>query len=268
VESFSGEESCRGGIDELLDVDVELSFSVEICSQNACVKPRQKKTRKSPTSLVYCLAMVVSMCILILFSMMQRMASQTTLHDLMSALLKAEFEQDMVLEGVVDMHGHHLSALGVLPVERKILGTLYTQLLNKRVKFLVEIMKGAHVIVEQDDGWYYDKFRNLSSSTYARISSHFSSEQQYAIPQGYMLDTLLTGKTSGQDSWFQLEGANWDPFYRPFDSFVHVLNYIEYRIRGVQIGPLGTSVHTDKNPLRIPFSAFQSTRQFASDSTA
>ncbi|ETW08752.1 hypothetical protein H310_01270 [Aphanomyces invadans] len=204
-------------------------------------------------SLFYTLAAVVVACVLLLFSMMQRMTLDATLHDLMNAFVNADFVPNAVSQGIVELRIPESRAVQPIDIERQLLGTLFTQLVSRKQKLMMEIVKGAHVVVENDQGRFYELFKSISTSTYSRISSHFSNNVQYSVPQGYLLDTLLTGTTSNNDSWFQFEGANWDPLGRPLDSLIHCLNYIEYKIRGVQVGPLGTSMHTDRNPLRIPF---------------
>ncbi|OQS02623.1 hypothetical protein THRCLA_05027 [Thraustotheca clavata] len=226
--------------------------------EDGCENKRTKKNRRrshhhhgSLKVLFYLLAVIVVASALILFSALQRMTLDSTLYALMNAMLNAEFNVSDI--DLVDMHIPQVRNVDTIAVERIILGTLYTQLVNKHGKVLMEIMKGAHVIVENDQGRYYELFKNISCTTYSRISSHYSIDVQYAVPQGPLLDTLLTGRTVTNDSWFQFEGANWDPIDRPIDSMLHVLNYVEYKIRGVQIGPLGTSKHTDRNPLLIPF---------------
>ncbi|KAG9416562.1 hypothetical protein AC1031_000961 [Aphanomyces cochlioides] len=203
-------------------------------------------------SLFYTLSVVVVGCALLLFSMLQRMTLDTTLHDLMNSFVNADFIPHPT-RGIVELRIHESRMVQPIDIERELLGTLFTQVLNRQRKLMMEVVKGAHVIIENDNGRFYELFKTISSDTYSRISSHYSNDVQYGVPQGALLDTLLTGTTSANDSWFQFEGANWDPFQRPVDSFLHCLNYIEYKIRGVQVGPLGTSSHTDRNPLRIPF---------------
>ncbi|KAF0682756.1 Aste57867_25159 [Aphanomyces stellatus] len=204
-------------------------------------------------SLFYTLAVVVVACALLLFSMLQRMTLDATLHDLMNAFVNADFVPHPTKDDLVELRVPESRVVQPIDIERQLLGTLFTKLLDRKRKLMMEVVKGAHVIVENDQGRYYELFKTISTTTYSRISSHFSIDVQYAVPQGYLLDTLLTGTTSHNDSWFQFEGANWDPFERPVDSVIHCLNYIEYKIRGVQVGPLGTSLHTDSNPLRIAF---------------
>ncbi|EQC36873.1 hypothetical protein SDRG_05703 [Saprolegnia diclina VS20] len=225
--------------------------------QEAAPKPRRRRHHHHHGSLkllFYLLSTIVVASALILFSALQRMTLESTLYSLMNTMLTAEYyvpTEDRT--GLVDMTIAPARNVATIDVERIILATLYTQLLNKHSKVLMEIVKGAHVIVENDQGAYYELFRNITATTYTRISSHASIVSQYAVPQGPLLETLLTGVTAEKHSWFQFEGANWDPIDRPFDSILHVLNYLEYKVRGVQIGPLGTSLHTDRNPLRIRF---------------
>ncbi|CAM9639240.1 unnamed protein product [Chrysoparadoxa australica] len=117
---------------------------------------------------------------------------------------------------------------------------------------LNEMFMGANLVMEGDGGWYYDWFLRMDEA-YQRTSSHYSSKQTYGVPEGAVLRTLLTGLDPFQNTWFQLEGANWNLLRHPIDSIAHAINYIEYKVGGVQIGPMGTSKHTDSNPLRVTF---------------
>ena len=139
-------------------------------------------------------------------------------------------------------------------MERQLLGTIYQHVLHENVTALVHVLQGAHVVVQGDHGQLYQAFRKIGHVT-ERISSHASSAPQYALSPNHYLVTLLVGKTidSSYDTWFQFEGAAWDPFHHPLDSAIHIFNYIEYKIRGVQVGPFGTSKYTEDNPLVIGF---------------
>ncbi|KDO32929.1 hypothetical protein SPRG_02622 [Saprolegnia parasitica CBS 223.65] len=238
--------------------DVVAPLTVDVSpAQEAAPKPRRRRRHHhhhgSLKLLFYLLSTIVVASALILFSALQRMTLESTLYSLMNTMLTAEYYAPTDDGGLIDMTMAPAREVATIDVERIILATLYTQLLNKHSKVLMEIVKGAHVIVENDHGTYYELFRNITATTYTRISSHASIVSQYAVPQGPLLETLLTGVTAEKHSWFQFEGANWDPIDRPIDSILHVLNYLEYKVRGVQIGPLGTSLHTDRNPLRIRF---------------
>jgi len=119
--------------------------------------------------------------------------------------------------------------------------------------------RGAHTVVDNDGGWYHDFFTRLKGA-YPRMSSHVSVLQQYGVPEGSTLETLLTGglrassaESGGVETWFQLEGAQWNPFHRPWQSVLHMLNYVQYKLTGRNVGPLGTSKYTDRDPLVVPF---------------
>lgn len=75
----------------------------------------------------------------------------------------------------------------------------------------------------------------------------------YGVPEGSVLRTMLTGRNHDGDTWFQFEGANWNPFGRPLESVMHAINYVQYMVTAKQVGPLGASIYTDRNPLRVAF---------------
>jgi hypothetical protein len=121
-----------------------------------------------------------------------------------------------------------------------------------------------------------------------RASSHRSVAPQYGVPEGKLLrvsgeakseraslfsrarflpldrrradgwcaQTVLVGEAdkTTHDTWFQFEANPWDPWHLPLDSFMHMFNYLQYLFTGYQIGPLGSSNHTDSNPLAIEYS--------------
>lgn len=85
------------------------------------------------------------------------------------------------------------------------------------------------------------------------MSSHHSIVPMYGVPEGSVLRTMLTGRNRDGDTWFQFEGANWNPFGRPLESVMHAINYVQYMVTAKQVGPLGASIFTDQNPLRVAF---------------
>lgn len=95
----------------------------------------------------------------------------------------------------------------------------------------------------------------------------------YGIPEGQVLRTMLTGRNHDGDTWFQFEGANWAPFERPAESWVHAVNYLQYMVTGRQVGPLGDSIHTDSRPIFVAFDGCTDSRrllfrQFEKDNPA
>lgn len=148
-------------------------------------------------------------------------------------------------------------------LERQLIGTLYMSLVRQNTTLLRDIFTGAHVLITGDQGHYFHLFRQLghrgdnAARVYDRGSSHYSAVTQYGItsdgPSSARLTTLLVGKSATLDTWFQFEGASWDPLFHPLSSVFHVMNYLEYAVTKTQIGPLGTSEHTEDFPLVIPY---------------
>merc|ERR1712083_570328 len=74
---------------------------------------------------------------------------------------------------------------------------------------------------------------------------------QFGIPEGKIINTVLIGTLGAKDTWFQLEGAQWDPFHDVPNSVKHCIDWAMYFLSGRQMGPLGSSIYTDKNPLIV-----------------
>ncbi|CAM9816881.1 unnamed protein product [Ectocarpus sp. 12 AP-2014] len=117
---------------------------------------------------------------------------------------------------------------------------------------LEEMLKGANVVISGDSGWFYRWFESMQDA-YARTCSHFSTRSTLGIPEGTVLRTVLTGTDMYEDSWFQLEGAAWRPFRHPIDAVRHGFNFMQYKLRQSQVGPLGKSTHTDLHPMMVTF---------------
>lgn len=132
-------------------------------------------------------------------------------------------------------------------LENPLLGFLYAQVVNKNRGEMAQILQGAHVCVTDTEGSFYDFFKHLPG-VWTRISSHQSDREQFGIPEGRVISTVLVG-TLNNSTWFQLEADPWDPRHNFRGSFFHVLDYLEYRFTGRNIGPLGTSSSTDRRPL-------------------
>lgn len=138
-------------------------------------------------------------------------------------------------------------------LEQNLIQTLYRQALAQNSSLLIEMLKGAHIVLLNDHGKYYRQLQQLGSYVY-RMSSHYSSTMTFAISPRHVLQTVLIGETKDQSTWFQLEGSVWDPFHHPIESICHLVDYLEYKVRRVQIGPFGTSIYTESHPLLIDLS--------------
>lgn len=147
--------------------------------------------------------------------------------------------------------GANATMFDLSPAESPLFGFIFTQLINQSSDNMEDILGGAHVVFE-DAGSCMHKFLINLPGAYPRTSSHRSTSTQYGIKEGRILDTILIGTDSKNMSWFQLEGAAWDPKHDIPSSFNHALDMFLYILTRKQMGPLGTSPHTDKHPLHFP----------------
>lgn len=115
------------------------------------------------------------------------------------------------------------------------------------IYFETILLKGAHIIVSQDHGLFYEWFKSQKES-YTRISSHKSIVPVYSIPVLKNKNSIISGIYPMNDSWFQFEADMWKPLERPRQSFYHAYNYIYYKLVNYQVGPFGTCSYTDHNP--------------------
>ena len=132
-------------------------------------------------------------------------------------------------------------------LDRLILGTLAVLAENATV----DILRGANTVLKADNASLYRWIKAMDQS-YVRASSHPSTCPALSVPDLFGKGSLLTGVTSRDDSWFQLEADMWGR--SPRSSLLHALNYIFYRMTDVQVGPYGTSVHTDRRPIILSYS--------------
>lgn len=93
------------------------------------------------------------------------------------------------------------------------------------LRLMSEILRGAHVVVEGDRGAFYSWFTQMQDA-YRRTSSHFSSAPMFGLDEGSVLRTVLTGRDLDGSTWLQFEGAGWDPFRRPMESFIHMVRFL------------------------------------------
>ena len=112
---------------------------------------------------------------------------------------------------------------------------------------MAEILRGAHVRFPDPDAKWHQFLVTLPGA-YPRISSHASTARQSGIDEGRVVHTILIGSLDGE-TWLQLEGSPWNP--AKFEVLGHCLDGIEYVLTRKNVGPLGTSSYTDRNPLDL-----------------
>ncbi|MDR3502820.1 MAG: hypothetical protein P4L79_09575 [Legionella sp.] len=116
---------------------------------------------------------------------------------------------------------------------------------------LQELLNGGHLNLK-DDGKFYDELVNhFNSSINKRLSSHHSVAQQYSLSYPISKEVLfgVTEDSEGKKrTWIQFEKHDTKNL---LNIILHLIDYIKYRITGKNIGPFGSSEHTDSNPLVI-----------------
>ncbi len=137
-----------------------------------------------------------------------------------------------------------------------------------------DIFHGSHVFVENangkgDDGALYRKWKKLPGAE-ERTSSHQSKEQQYQIKVGPGDAVVLFGTTPEGNTWFQLErhAGRAGNFAEKGVSVVktgignlfhgelsiddaHGKDFHLYQKIRQNIGPMGVSPHSDRNPVLV-----------------
>jgi hypothetical protein len=117
---------------------------------------------------------------------------------------------------------------------------------------LEEALKGAHIKFD-DDGSLYDYLvREHRKEIRERSSSHSSCEKQYSF-SGFVVKEVLFGVHQEAESgkkmtWVQFEKNNTKTWV---NFILHMFDYVAYKLTGNNIGPYGSSSHTDSNPLVI-----------------
>ena len=124
-------------------------------------------------------------------------------------------------------------------------------LLKNQPELLLQVLKGGHVRLD-DNGDLYTKWRGLSAAR-ERVSSHPSlpGSKQYGV-MGPWVHEILFGIVQEEGrvkTFFQLENTPWAPGVG--NRMGHTADAIQYFVSRKNVGPDGSSIHTDKAPIRI-----------------
>ena len=127
---------------------------------------------------------------------------------------------------------------------------------------LNEMIKGAHICLEDPDGSIFKMFHDLHSMRRKRFSSHAAIGDQYAlsgdvIPEFLFAQCRKKDPVTGEEKlhmWFQLEAhsANHGNIFSAksfINLILHLIDWIKYKITGKNVGPFGLSSHHDANPI-------------------
>lgn len=134
-----------------------------------------------------------------------------------------------------------------VPSDREILGTL--MVLLGGIARMSEMLKGAHVVVVNDDRRHLLAMMRNVSGSYSRWSSHQSIVTQVGVPIFQGRHSILTGINRHNRTWFQFESDAWKRL--DVKSAFHLMNFIYYKLIGHQVGPYGVSKYTETRPLLL-----------------
>lgn len=122
---------------------------------------------------------------------------------------------------------------------------------NSTSNTLEEMLKGGHLKLNDHGEFYHELLTEFRCTLHKRKSSHQSTVQQYSF-SGPVLKEVLLGVSEDQSG----EKSTWIQFERHhtktiIDFILHVFDYIKYLLTGKNIGPYGSSNHTENNPMII-----------------
>ncbi len=116
---------------------------------------------------------------------------------------------------------------------------------------LQEMLNGGHLNLDDDGKFYNELVTHFSLSISKRVSSHHSVTQQYSLSYPISKEVLfgVTEDAEGRKrTWVQFEKHNTKNL---LNIILHLIDYLKYRITGKNIGPFGSSEHTESNPLVV-----------------
>ena len=114
-----------------------------------------------------------------------------------------------------------------------------------------EALKGGYINFHDDGGLYEELVANFQSILKNRRSSHDSCVQQYSF-SGPVISEVLMGvsvdKEGNKRTWIQFEKHNMRTI---IGIIMHLIDYLQHKFTGKNIGPYGESEYTDRNPFVV-----------------
>lgn len=114
---------------------------------------------------------------------------------------------------------------------------------------VTQLLSGAYVQLP-DEGILYQQLIHLfPGQLQARISSHVSVQQQYSLSGAVIHEVLLGVREDERGklyTWIQFEAHG---THSANALAYHLIDYVNYKITGRNIGPYGHSPYTERRPL-------------------
>jgi hypothetical protein len=140
---------------------------------------------------------------------------------------------------------------------------------------LKQLLKGAYFLIENDNGFFYNKLKEYSNRRKDNLkhkSSHYSCRKIHRIGKYKIYSTnghinknydCIIGKICMDkggstiekrhelcNSWIQFEKTRTDT---TFNKIKHSFDYIKHRITNHNVGPFGYSKNTENKPIILHF---------------
>jgi hypothetical protein len=136
---------------------------------------------------------------------------------------------------------------------------------------LKQLLKGANFVIENDNGFFYNKLKTYSNRRKDNLkhkSSHYSCTKIHRVGKHTIYSTnghvnenydCIIGKVCINkglskhelcNSWIQFEKTRTDT---TLNKIKHSFDYVKYIVTKKNIGPFGYSKHTNSNPIILNF---------------
>jgi hypothetical protein len=140
----------------------------------------------------------------------------------------------------------------------------------------VEVMKGAHIMID-DGGDLYDQLVSAEVVS-TRVSSHHKNNKKasdVSLQAGEIFREFLVGKTEDGKTWFQIEAHSATTSVSVTtipkvikDLILHLVDFIQYKWTGKNVGQYGLSEHTDQNPITASYKKEQELNKATQEAAA
>lgn len=164
---------CNGVLHDSLPFTQPLAARDKLCMSAACV-------------------MVLAVLATVGTAVGLRMEAESRLDAMLHLLRGATFEPGINGTWKMQVTPEQADEYDMRDAEVTLLGTLHVRIANRSMYMTEQLLRGAHVVVRGDGGYFYRMFSRFEGA-YTRTSSHYSSRVQYGIPEGRYLRTLLFG---------------------------------------------------------------------------
>lgn len=125
--------------------------------------------------------------------------------------------------------------------------------LGLKANALKEVLKGANISIEGDNGAFFDKWKHFPVCI-KRVSSHKSDpEGCFSVKDPIFHEFLFWKDKQQKNTRFQLERTALFSFWHFSSSVIHLEDYLVYKRSGQQQGVFGNSEFTENHPIKVTF---------------